>query len=134
MRYVLFALAGVASAEFSSFLSPPISVLTSKNVDLVFDPAMTCSQCVRGGHNFCELPNDRTLCIKAGDIDGMRKLSKAGELCANFNADSAMTVYQVCKDFYSFAYQQVNCVATSTIQLDGKLKNSTTLDIQVPYN
>ena len=56
MKYVLFALAGVASAQLSSFLSPPISVLASKNADLVFEPTLTCSQCIRGGHNFCDLP------------------------------------------------------------------------------
>jgi hypothetical protein len=30
-----------------------------------------------------------------------------------------MTVYQVCKDFYSFAYLEKYCVVTSTIKLDG---------------
>ena len=64
----------------------------------------------------------------------MRKITKGGDLCTNFNGDTTMTVYQVCKDFYSFAYLDKYCVETNTIELDGLQKNSTSLDIQVPYN
>ena len=129
MRYALFALVGVASAQLSNFMSPRI--LASKEADLAFSPNMSCSACIRSGNNYCDQDGKNTLCVKKGDLDSLRKVAKDGNICVNFNMDSTMTVYQVCEDAYDGDREQY--CGKRDIKLDGKDKNITSLNISVPY-
>ena len=130
MRYAFFALVGFASAQLTNFMAP--QTLVTKEADLPYSPDMSCSACMRSGNNYCNLPGpgDKTTCIKGGDIDGLRKLAKAGCYCQNTGMNSAMAVYQFCED--AFDKREEIC-GKRDHHLDGKEMNMTSLNISVPY-
>ena len=138
MMFLIFTLIGLVSAApspLTSIISPSKAVLASQNTNSDFYTGYTCSQCIRGGHNYFEYPGRVQKCIEKGEKGEaeMRKLAKAGVTSKNLNTDTSLNVYQVCKGVYPSDKDNTYCPGTSDIKLDKDTKKYE-LNLRIPYN